>query len=121
VVLVATIAWCVCAAPASAGVTTYWPSVTNTACNGSTVGSIGSGVTKRRGNWGYNRVWSQVYVNGGSWSFGAFYAGGGWKVENYSQAGAWNRITSIDGGQQSDPFMTNNNGVTVSGSGCFYW
>ncbi len=120
-VIIAAFAWCAFTAPAHAGVTTYWPSVYQAECNAWTVGGIGPGDTKRRNNWGYNRVWSEIFVNGGSFTWGAFYAGGGSKSVGNYQAGAWAAITSIDGSKQSDPFMTNNNGSTVGGSGCFYW
>jgi hypothetical protein len=121
-VLAAVMSIGVMAPSANAGVTTYWPSVVQSACNGVNVASVPSYSYKYRGNFGYNRVWSQLYVNGGNWWWGADYiAPLGAKMVNNSQVGSWNSITSIDGTVQSNPFINNNNAVNVGASGCFYW
>ena len=109
---------------AEAGWTTYWPTpVAQVICDSSNATGLGSHVTARRNNYGYNRRYSHVYANGGSWTWGAFYATGGSHSATSNQVGAWHGALEINNWstQQTDPFITNNNGSTVGAAGCFLW
>lgn len=111
------------AAPASAGWTTFWPSLYHSACGTSDMSGVAGGATKRRGNFGYNRQYTVIYVNGGYWSWGAFYESGSYTNSTKTATGSWsgtheNRYWST---MQVDPFIENRNSSTISASGCFYY
>lgn len=112
-------------APSSnaAGYTTYWSSLTQSNCGYADAGGVSPGATKSRGNYGYNRRYSYVYANGGSWTWGAYYTSGSNHSATASGVGQWWSVLEINywATQQTNPFIRNNNAVTVGAAGCFYW
>ncbi|MCB0880196.1 MAG: hypothetical protein KDC46_14580 [Thermoleophilia bacterium] len=105
---------------AHAGYTEYWPSLNTglSSCVSLSRGSISPGATKYRGNYGYNRNYSHLAVNGGSWSWGAAYTTGAATEATNSQQGGWSGFVGTDTQRQANPYLHNNNQVNVGAFGC---
>lgn len=123
VAALATTTLLVAAAPASAGDTTFWPSVYQSACSSGDMSGLGAGSVARRNNFGYNRDVTRVYANGGYWSVGSYYTSGSYQNSAVRGVGLFTAVhnNSYYSTMQLDPFIRNDNGVTVGSSGCFHW
>lgn len=119
----ASLAGGVLAAPAHADWTTFWPSLSQTECNALDVSGVEGGATQRRGNYGLNRRYTKIYVNGGYWHWGAIFESGSNTSSSHSQTGSWSGVheNAYWSTLANDPFIRNNNSSTIGASGCFQW